>query len=71
MGYRTERKHKQEQRAYGDWQYQQDRKQDEYFEGVESYSDDDFDIGHSENGWNKQDAAPRTVRLWDEMGVGR
>jgi hypothetical protein len=31
MGYRTERKHKQEQRAHADWQCQKDREQDAYF----------------------------------------
>lgn len=71
MGYRTQRRFKQQQRAYGDWQCEQDSKQDEYFEPAESYSDDDFDIGHSESGWDKYDATPRSVRLWDEIGVGR
>ena len=71
MAYRTERKHKQSQRAYADWQCRQDREQDAYFEPAESYTEDDFDTDHSEKGWDKQDAAPRSVRLWDECGVGR
>lgn len=31
MGYRTERKHKQEQRAYANWQHGKDLEQEAYF----------------------------------------
>jgi hypothetical protein len=32
MGYRTERKHKQSQRAYADWQCRQNHEQEAYFD---------------------------------------
>jgi hypothetical protein len=32
---------------------------------------DELEARYSEWLWDKQDAAPRSVRLWDECGVGR
>lgn len=32
---------------------------------------DELEARYSDWLWDKQDAAPRSVRLWDEMGVGR
>lgn len=58
MGYRTERKHKQSQRAaYADWQCEQDRKQEQHFEPVE---EGDFEIEYSE--WS-EDRKAREVEM--------
>ena len=32
---------------------------------------DELEAQYSDWLWDKQDAAPRSVRLWDECGVGR
>jgi hypothetical protein len=57
--------------AYRDWERQQSRKADEYFEPVEALTDDEIEQQYSDWHWDKQDTAPRSVRLWDEMETMR
>lgn len=58
MGYRTQRRFKQEQRAFADWQCEQDRKLDQHFEAFEDV--EDFEAGYSE--WS-EDRKAREVEM--------
>ena len=62
MGYRAERKHKQEQRAYANWQCQKDREQDAYFDGEPPpLTDDEREHADSDEYWHRLEAEARLI----------
>jgi hypothetical protein len=57
------------ERAHREWERQQNRQQDTYFEAEPEPSDDEREQIASDDYWAKLDASPvRHVRLWDDLG---
>jgi hypothetical protein len=57
------------ERAHREWQRQQDRDQDEYFEPERPLSDDELAEIANDRHWRRVDAAPHNscrVHLWDD-----
>jgi len=65
------------QSAYREWERQQNRQQDAYFEAEPEPTDDDREQTASDAYWERLDAVRRYslpmrhVRVWDEVEVGR